>query len=484
MSMFAASVDFPSKDLWRLVGALCDGTLTEPERDRLEVLLRSDTEAKRFAMAYLDQHARLLWRYREPNRVEQKALAERPVLTVGFGRTILRKTFNSSLAATLFVASVLYGIFGYLAWDLRTRNLQDVSPDRSVAIVRNATDVQWSPSADTKSDDSSVRAGEPLKIESGSLELELGSGTKLVIEGPADWSVDGKNRVSLRSGKLVARVPQQAIGFTIQTKSATFVDLGTEFGLEVDSQGVADLQVYRGKVELRPTERVNVKSPMPIVVEAGSARRVIPSSSGSIEINRIGFESRRLMQSMSNLSKKQTSKFLAVKQATASSSAEADRSASNLVNGCGLAGERHTNNASLMWHSAYGKVKGEFVIFDLGQPCQLSHMKVWNYNEETFENYRSRGMAQGSIYVSESGKGNPLSDKDEWQLLIADQKFSMADGTFDYDEPDVVSLRDTIGRYVAIVADDHFGPEPRGLSPAYDCVGLSEVLFFGVPVAK
>jgi len=123
------------------------------------------------------------------------------------------------------------------------------SDDSPVAKVEAIADMKWPPNASPKLKDSFIQVGEQLRIESGTMELELNAGTKLVVEGPADWSVDGQNSVSLRAGKLMARVPKGAIGFTVETPMAKIVDLGTEFGVEVAS-GETRVHVFKGIVEL------------------------------------------------------------------------------------------------------------------------------------------------------------------------------------------------------------------------------------------
>jgi hypothetical protein len=185
-----------------------------------------------------------------------------------------RRSFGwPRVAASLIAAACLYGVFALLSWNLRPdqlprglspfaqwapspndgREKKGAAPLSSVAVVRDTTDVQWSQNAPSKLNESSILSGEPLKIESGTMEIELKAGTKLVVEGPADWTIDGENRATLRSGKLTARITPQAIGFTLDTPSARIVDLGTEFGVVVDDKRATDVIVFRGEV--------NVKSP-------------------------------------------------------------------------------------------------------------------------------------------------------------------------------------------------------------------------------
>ncbi len=79
------------------------------------------------------------------------------------------------------------------------------------------------------------------------------------IEGPASWQLSSDQRLQLDSGKLVAQVPKACVGFTVVTPTAEVVDLGTEFGVEVDSQGATQLHVIRGRVELKSTAPVAAK---------------------------------------------------------------------------------------------------------------------------------------------------------------------------------------------------------------------------------
>ncbi len=83
----------------------------------------------------------------------------------------------------------------------------------------------------------------------------------MAIEGPASWQLSSDQRLQLDSGKLVAQVPKACVGFTVVTPTAEVVDLGTEFGVEVDSQGATQLHVIRGRVELKSTAPVASDKP-------------------------------------------------------------------------------------------------------------------------------------------------------------------------------------------------------------------------------
>ncbi len=77
----------------------------------------------------------------------------------------------------------------------------------------------------------------------------LVSGANIVLEGPARLGIVSAMRCVLYNGKVCSHVPPQARGFTITSGEATFIDLGTDFGLEVSDAGSARLHVFEGEVE-------------------------------------------------------------------------------------------------------------------------------------------------------------------------------------------------------------------------------------------
>ncbi len=80
-------------------------------------------------------------------------------------------------------------------------------------------------------------------------------------------------RVELNEGRLVAYVPRRARGFVVVTPTAEIVDLGTEFGVAVESDGKTDVDVLRGVVEIKPAGEAKLsKWPRQKVVAGQSVR--------------------------------------------------------------------------------------------------------------------------------------------------------------------------------------------------------------------
>jgi hypothetical protein len=285
-------------ELAETISALLAGKLAPDKVRCLEQYLAEDTAAYNFYLDAIALDIDLEWSYlnrkkkqnlpassafvvtRESPAVSEQsgppAQAKSFVLPGNLMATRDRLLLRASLQYVALVAICVYGTFLLVAWNLRPDALPPIDGQDAVAVVCDATDVKWSPNLSSKTTESPVLTGESLKIESGTIELELKTGTKLVVKGPADWSVNGRNSVSLRSGTLMARVPADAIGFTVETPTAKIVDLGTEFSVEVDRDGVTESRVFRGAIKVQPvaTSEGQVNEERAVVVRENESIRI------------------------------------------------------------------------------------------------------------------------------------------------------------------------------------------------------------------
>ena len=115
--------------------------------------------------------------------------------------------------------------------------------------------------------------GTPLRASSyelraGVMEVAYPSGIEFVLESPAIFELQGTNTVRLSEGKLSARVPKNAIGFTVQTPAASVVDLGTEFGVSAGRTG-SEVYVFKGEVLIK-----TANDPVPVHLKENHASRI------------------------------------------------------------------------------------------------------------------------------------------------------------------------------------------------------------------
>ncbi len=118
--------------------------------------------------------------------------------------------------------------------------------------------------------------GRPLILREGLVKLEFDTHAQVVIESPAEFRILTDDQIELRYGRLYATVPQEAIGFSVNTQTAKIIDLGTEFGVQADIYGDTFLHVVRGRTTLIAGTGSN-KISMEVI--KGSARKVSGATS-------------------------------------------------------------------------------------------------------------------------------------------------------------------------------------------------------------
>ncbi|KMT66956.1 LamG-like jellyroll fold domain-containing protein [Catenovulum maritimum] len=94
-----------------------------------------------------------------------------------------------------------------------------------------------------------------ISLEQGYSEVVMDNGVILVLEAPIELNIRSENLVILEKGKLVAKVPPQAIGFRVDTPSSEIIDLGTEFAVDVNEQGESQVHVLDGEVKARASKQ-------------------------------------------------------------------------------------------------------------------------------------------------------------------------------------------------------------------------------------
>ncbi len=89
-----------------------------------------------------------------------------------------------------------------------------------------------------------------IRVFSGRLALRYTNGTRIVLQSPAAYELLSVGRARMILGRLTATVDDKGKGFTIITPQADVIDLGTEFGVEVNRDGATDVVVFKGEVDL------------------------------------------------------------------------------------------------------------------------------------------------------------------------------------------------------------------------------------------
>jgi len=253
--------DQAPSDLDQLLARLVDGDATTADIAALELLLDGNPEAQRRYVHYLDLHQELIARdrlgvsphsqdqifseiYCDGNRLRVNRIkvgvvaALAAVLLIALGLGIGRWTYPT----------IGDGDFAIQGDDISGHDLDIEESDDGVAVLTRVLDVEWL-TVNPPQAGNILSPGE-LKLANGLIQVEFYNGVQLLVEGPADLDIRSVASVICREGRLRSIVPPNATGFSVMTPRFELVDLGTEFGVDVASDGQADVHVFDGEVEL------------------------------------------------------------------------------------------------------------------------------------------------------------------------------------------------------------------------------------------
>ncbi len=188
---------------------------------------------------------------------------------------------SALVAACLFLA---WGILSAVAPDENRpeeNHLAKVLPEASdddervVARLTRVWKPKWIEPSQGVRDWAELKIGQVLELESGKAEIFFATGAQLILEGPFRFEVIGPNQGKVFHGKIVTRVSEEARGFSLLTSVGNVIDYGTEFGLNVGLDGVADLVVFDGEVGLEYAVASNASPGNPeLRLVAGQGARI------------------------------------------------------------------------------------------------------------------------------------------------------------------------------------------------------------------
>jgi hypothetical protein len=89
-----------------------------------------------------------------------------------------------------------------------------------------------------------------IELESGIAIIDFDGGARLALQGPASLEPLGPKSARLHRGNATVRCEDGLYSFSLLTPTSTIMDLGTEFGVAVDSDGASEVHVLDGEVEI------------------------------------------------------------------------------------------------------------------------------------------------------------------------------------------------------------------------------------------
>lgn len=229
--------------LQRLISAHFDGELGAEERAELEAMLLSSAKARQSFLDHAEFHGLL----------REQALQEGGVEWLG--STIRKKPRITRFPDLRWIAAGLAACLAFALWLYPKGGKPETLADQDhtetndeVALLGLAIDVEWG--------GRSFAPGAALPkgivdIRKGTLRLDFYSGARVVLEGPAKLELISPELARLDEGKLTAKVPPPAQGFTVLNGNLRVVDRGTQFGMNATGRDNCAVHVFDGEVELQ-----------------------------------------------------------------------------------------------------------------------------------------------------------------------------------------------------------------------------------------
>jgi hypothetical protein len=237
-----------SDELKNLIDEYLTGAIEDDGVKRLDELLRADADARLYFVKYCRLHTDI-YEVARASRATTSALkslemldekVEKPpiVVAVPSQKSVVSRTWIPLSVAAAVALVALAGV-------LHTSS-KNGSAEHPIAWVMNAQNCVWKEELSPSND---MRAGKRLVLERGLVEISFESGASLVLEGPANLELISSNSARLLRGKLSAKVPKRATGFSVISPQGKVIDIGTEFGMSVDAEGITDVYVFKGEVK-------------------------------------------------------------------------------------------------------------------------------------------------------------------------------------------------------------------------------------------
>lgn len=248
----------PLDDQW--IRSQLDGQLSATEAEAFNDRLRSDATFRRRFVQLADLETTMLQlcgNSKTEHSVSKAAGRSSPKLWSWNSIVMITAGVLLLLASTVLLSLQKQLQIAQMGSTQPTRqNAVEPASDATGTLTPQAVDHVAAVVVATSGDcDSDLKAGHrvmpgPLKLNQGQILMEFMSGAKVAVSGPASLNIESQLQATVQYGQVSTYVPERARGFVLNGPRAAIVDLGTEFNMNVTSDGVTDVSVTDGEVEL------------------------------------------------------------------------------------------------------------------------------------------------------------------------------------------------------------------------------------------
>ncbi|QDU56584.1 LamG-like jellyroll fold domain-containing protein [Aeoliella mucimassa] len=143
-----------------------------------------------------------------------------------------------------------------------------VRPVNASAYLGRLTNCEWTKKSFREG--TALVPGSELSLEEGRAELIFDSGAKVSARGPCTLKIDDDAAFTLVVGDVSV---EASFGFKVSTPSGVVIDLGTAFGVSVDSAGGSEVHVFEGEVAFQARGATDSTPKKSIVLQKDQACR-------------------------------------------------------------------------------------------------------------------------------------------------------------------------------------------------------------------
>jgi hypothetical protein len=260
--------------LMQLLDELCDQGLPDEKQRELESILTCDRSARLAYVRYMDLQAGIrehaAGEEEEDGEMLPESLLMDPALYEDSAAVNQRRARNAPqdgprysyyrpgrFATIAACATLLAVVGGVVLWlqrggselRLANRNAEATAPV-ILAKLEGAVGATWAGEEPYIIEGTYFPQGTELELREGLAEIQMASGARVVLQGPASVGIESGNAVQLAKGRVAAYVPADCGPFFVKSDRGTLSADAGEFGAEVDEDGSVEMRVYYGKVTL------------------------------------------------------------------------------------------------------------------------------------------------------------------------------------------------------------------------------------------
>jgi|GEM_PF-2402697 len=274
-----------------LIALMLSNRLEDADRARLNELCREHEECRKLYLENMSVHAMLLW---SMGGADQRNENEFPLMSEMMEQAMENRRLSAQVARveeqapasglhvlsltlaeedappkriivipwavvwTAVAALVLVTTWiGLSLFDRRSTGSSiagvEPAPLEYVAEVIDHRDAVWAETLEDSNNTTRLIAG-TYTLLSGAAEVRLEQGASLILQAPCKIEILNKNHTRLLEGRLVANVAHEATGFIVEVNGTRFIDIGTQFGVDISKAGDVLMEVLEGEVVLKPAD--------------------------------------------------------------------------------------------------------------------------------------------------------------------------------------------------------------------------------------